>query len=150
MKVILLRDTYFSHSGNIQVATLNYKSLVENIFDGNTLKQTSLSPIQVAKNKKQYFQLFLNWKLALVFTPVFGIPNFLGEVHEICTALMHVLSKVIKISVKCLVPMLTFILQDHKIIHRCIKYFFALFCFHHSDFLLDKMLSVKILLIQED
>ena len=127
MKVILLRDTYFSHSGNIQVAALNYKSLVENIFDRNTLKQTSLSPIQVAKNKKQYFQLFLNWKLALVFTPVFGIPDFLGEVHEIRTALMHVLSKVIKISVKCLVPMLTFILQDHKIIHRCIKYFLRCF-----------------------
>ena len=85
------------HSDNIQAATFNYKSLIEKTFEGIPFKKTSLSPILVVKNKKQYFQLFLNSMRALIFTSIFHAPNFWGRLHEICPVLMHILRKISEI-----------------------------------------------------
>ena len=71
MKIILWEPSYFRHSNNIQIVVSNCKSLIAKTFDGNVLILIAASPSYVIKNKKQCFQLFLDWPPALFLRTYF-------------------------------------------------------------------------------
>ena len=71
MKIILWEPSYFRHSNNIQIVVSNCKSLIAKTFDGNVLILIAASPSYVIKNKKQCFQLFLDWPPALFLRTLF-------------------------------------------------------------------------------
>ena len=66
MKIILWDASSFRHSNNIQVTAWNCKGLIAKFFDGKKLKMKVTIPVSVIKNKKQCFQLFLDWTRTLV------------------------------------------------------------------------------------
>ena len=74
-RVNIFEASCFQHSKIFQVAAWNYKSLMTKLFMEKTLKMKTASLIKAIKNKKKYFQFFLDRTRTLVLLHVFTCPT---------------------------------------------------------------------------